>query len=80
MNTFNKFTFTKEDGNSTLVLELEEDVCTSVVSEFVSFMRGCGFVDVNIYSAMAELADEYFITLENIKSSEERDVLEAMTK
>jgi len=80
MNTFNKFTFTKEDENSTLVLELEEDVCVSIVSEFVSFMRGCGFADVNIYSAMEELADEYLTALENIKSSEGRDVLEAMTK
>ena len=56
---FNKFNFTKTDVNSTINLSFEIDNCEEIVDEFISFMRGCGFMDVNIYEAMGNAAEEY---------------------
>ena len=59
MTTFNRFKFEKTDNNSTLTLEVKTDGCQEIVDEFISFMRGCGFMDVNIYSAMENAVEEY---------------------
>ena len=29
------------------------------MDEFIAFMRGCGFMDVNIYNAMENAVEEY---------------------
>ena len=47
------------DNNSTLTCEISIDTCQEIVNEFISFMRGCGFMDVNIYSAMENAVEEY---------------------
>jgi hypothetical protein len=52
MTTFNQFKFEKTNTNSTLTLEVSVDGCQEIVDEFISFMRGCGFMDANIYAAM----------------------------
>ena len=59
MTTFNQFKFENTDNNSTLTLEVKADGCQEIVDEFISFMRGCGFMDVNIYSAMENAMEEY---------------------
>ena len=59
MTTFNQFKFEKTDNNSTITLEVKADGCQEIVDEFISFMRGCGFMDVNIYSAMENVVEEH---------------------
>jgi len=59
MTTFNQFKFQRVDGNSTLTLEVNVDGCQEIVDEFISFLRGCGFMDVNIYSAMENAVEEH---------------------
>ena len=59
MTTFNQFKFERVDGNSTLTLEVNVDGCQKIVDEFISFLRGCGFMDVNIYSAMENAVEEH---------------------
>jgi hypothetical protein len=38
-----KFTFTHEDGNRTLSMEVEEYQLEDVLAYFADFLRGCGF-------------------------------------
>ena len=52
MTTFNQFKFEKTNTNSTLTLEVNADGCQEIVDQFISFMRGAGFMDASIYSAM----------------------------
>tara|TARA_R110000868_G_scaffold312653_1_gene573647 strand:- start:81 stop:323 length:243 start_codon:yes stop_codon:yes gene_type:complete len=59
MTTFNQFKFEKTDDNSTLTLEVKGDGCQEIVDEFIAFMRGCGFMDASIYSAMENAVEEY---------------------
>ena len=58
MTTFNQFKFEKTDTNSTITLEVSVDGCQEVIDEFISFMRGCGFMDANIYDAMENAVEE----------------------
>jgi hypothetical protein len=58
MMTFNQFKFEKTDINSTITLEVNADGCQQVMDEFISFMRGCGFMDANIYEAMGNAVEE----------------------
>jgi hypothetical protein len=58
MTAFNQFKFERVDGNSTLTLEVNVDGCQEIVDEFISFLRGCGFMDENIYSAMENAVEE----------------------
>jgi len=59
MTTFNKFKFEHTDSNSKLTLEVGVDGCQEIVDEFISFMRGAGFMDASIYSAMENAVEEY---------------------
>jgi hypothetical protein len=58
MTTFNQFKFEKTDSNSTLILEVSADGCQEIVDEFIRFMRGCSFMDANIYAAMENAVEE----------------------
>ena len=59
MSTFNRFKFEHADSNSTLTLEVNADGCQEIVDEFIAFMRGSGFMDACIYSAMENAVEEY---------------------
>ena len=59
MTTFNQFKFEHTDSNSTLTLEVNADGCQEIVDEFISFMRGSGFMDASIYAAMENAVEEY---------------------
>ena len=59
MTTFNQFKFEHTDNNSTLTLEVNADRFQEIVDEFISFMRGSGFMDASIYSAMENAVEEY---------------------
>lgn len=58
MSTFNQFKFEHTDSNSTLTLEVKADGCQEIVDEFIAFMRGSGFMDASIYSAMENAVEE----------------------
>jgi hypothetical protein len=59
MTAFNQFKFERVDGNSTLTLEVNVDGCQEIVYEFISFLRGSGFMDASIYAAMENAVEEY---------------------
>jgi hypothetical protein len=59
MTAFNQFKFEKIDNNSTLTLEVGADSCQEIVDEFIRFMRGCSFMDVNIHEAMENAVEEH---------------------
>ena len=77
---FNKFNFTKTDGNSTITLSFEIDSCQEIVDEFITFMRGCGFLDISIYRAMGNAVDEYESYTSSLKNSIENGLYEAPDK
>jgi hypothetical protein len=64
MTTFNQF-----DTNSTLSLGVKADSCQEIVDEFISFMRGCGFMDENIYAAMENAVEENACYQDHIKKA-----------
>ena len=68
-NTFNSFKFQRVNSNSTLTCEVSADGCQEIVDEFISFMRGCGFMDVNIYSAMENAVEEYAVYSDHINKA-----------
>jgi hypothetical protein len=59
ITAFNQFKFERVDGNSTLTLEVNVDGCQEIVDEFISFLRGSGFMDASIYAAMENAVEEY---------------------
>ena len=69
MTTFNQFKFEKTDTNSTLTLEVSADGCQEIVDEFIRFMRGCSFMDVNIYDAMENAVEENACYQDHIKKA-----------
>ena len=69
MTTFNRFKFERVDGNSTLTLEVNVDGCQEIVDEFISFMRGVGFMDANIYAAMENAVEEHACYSDHIKKA-----------
>jgi predicted xylose isomerase-like sugar epimerase len=69
MTTFNQFKFEKTDNNSTITVEVKADGCQEIVDEFISFMRGCGFMDVNIYDAMENAVEEHTAYQEHINKA-----------
>ena len=79
-NTFNSFKFQRVDGNSTLTCEISVDGCQEIVDEFISFMRGCGFMDVNIYTAMENAVEEYASYSDHIKKAIESGLYEPIGK
>jgi hypothetical protein len=48
---------------------LSADGCQEVVNEFISFMRGCGYMDANIYVAMENAVEEYASYSDQLKKS-----------
>ena len=69
MTTFNQFKFEKTDNNSTLTLEVSADGCQEIVDEFIRFMRGCSFMDENIYDAMENAVEEHTAYQEHINKA-----------
>ena len=69
MTTFKRFKFERVDGNSTLTLEVNVDGCQEIVDEFISFMRGVGFMDENIYAAMENAVEENTCYQDHIKKA-----------
>lgn len=79
-NTFNSFKFQRVDSNSTLTCELSADGCQEIVDEFISFMRGCGFMDVNIYTVMENAVEEYASYSDHIKKAIESGLYDPIDK
>jgi len=68
----------RQDGDSTLTAEIKADGCQEVVDQFISFMRGCGFMDVNIYAAMANAVEEHESYTESLKNGIESGLYETI--
>ena len=79
-NTFNSFKFQRVDSNSTLTCGISIDTCQEIVDEFIAFMRGCGFMDVNIYTAMENAVEEYASYSDHIKKAIESGLYEPIGK
>jgi len=80
MTTFNQFKFEKTDTNSTLTSRVSVDGCQEIVDEFISFMRGCGYMDVNIYSAMENAVEDHASYTDHLKKSIESGLYEPIGK
>ena len=79
-NTFNSFKFQRVDSNSTLTCEISIDSCQEIVDEFISFMRGCGFMDVNIYLAMENAVEEHACYSGHVKKAINAGIYEPIDK
>ncbi|MFZ9114917.1 MAG: hypothetical protein ACO24D_17530 [bacterium] len=79
-NSFNSFKFQRVDVNSTLTCEISIDSCQEVVDEFISFMRGCGFMDANIYAAMENAVEEHASYSDHIKKAINAGLYESIDK
>ena len=77
---FNQFKFERVDNNSTLTCEISIDTCQQIVNEFISFMRGCGFMDVNIYNAMENAVEEYASYSDHINKAIKSGLYETIGK
>jgi hypothetical protein len=80
MTTFNQFKFEKTDSNSTITLEVSADGCQEIVDEFIRFMRGCSFMDVNIYDAMENAVEEHTAYQEHINKATELNMHDPIIK
>ena len=78
MTTFNTFKFQNIDSTSITAVELCADGCQEVVDQFISFMRGCGYIDVNIYESMSNAVEEYDRYTNSLKNSVESGLHEPM--
>ena len=79
-NTINFFKFQRVDVNSTLTCEISIDTCQEVVDEFISFMRGCGFMDANIYAAMENAVEEHACYSDHVKKAINAGIYEPIGK
>jgi hypothetical protein len=80
MTTFNTFKFQNIDSIATTTVELCADGCQEVVDQFISFMRGCGYMDVNIYASMSNAVEEYDSYTNSLKNNVESGLHEPMGK
>lgn len=78
MTTFNTFKFQNIDSTATTTVELSADGCQEIVDQFISFMRGCGYMDVNIYASMSNAVEEYDSYTNSLKNSVESGLHEPM--
>jgi acetolactate synthase small subunit len=76
MTTFNTFKFQNIDSTSTTTVEVCVDGCQEVVDQFISFMRGCGYMDVNIYASMSNAVEEYDGYTNSLKNGIESSLYE----
>ena len=58
--TRDQFVLQHIDGDTRITVTFNAVFTDEVVRQMVDFIRGCGHHDDNIYSAMAQVAEDYF--------------------
>ena len=61
--THNQFTLLYEDDNTKVLHEFKALVADDVVQHLVDFLKGCGYMESNVFEVMKELSDMYFDSL-----------------
>jgi len=61
--THDQFTLLYEDENTKVLHEFKALVADDVVQHLVDFLKGCGYMESNVFEAMKELSDMYFDSL-----------------
>jgi hypothetical protein len=61
--THDQFTLLYEDENTKVLHEFKALVADDVVQHLVDFLKGCGYMESNIFEAMKELSEMYFDSL-----------------
>jgi hypothetical protein len=60
--THDQFTLLYEDENTKVLHEFKAVVADDVVQHLVDFLKGCGYMESNIFESMQELSQMYFDT------------------
>jgi len=61
--THDQFTLLYEDDNTKVLHEFKALVADDVVQHLVDFLKGCGYMESNIFECMKELSEMYFDSL-----------------
>jgi DNA-directed RNA polymerase specialized sigma54-like protein len=58
--THDQFTLLYEDENTKVLHEFKAAIADDVVQHLVDFLKGCGYIESNIFEVMQELSQMYF--------------------
>lgn len=61
--THDQFTLLYEDENTKVLHEFKAVIADDVVQHLVDFLKGCGYMERNVFEAMKELSEMYFDSL-----------------
>lgn len=61
--THDQFTLLYEDENTKVLHEFKGIVADDVIQHLIDFLKGCGYMEDNIFEAMKELSAAYFDSL-----------------
>ena len=61
--THDQFTLLYEDEHTKVLHEFKGVIADDVVQHLVDFLKGCGYMESNVFEAMKELSDMYFDSL-----------------
>jgi hypothetical protein len=61
--THDQFILLYEDENTKVLHEFKAVIADDVVQHLVDFLKGCGYMESNVYEVMQDLAEAYFDSL-----------------
>lgn len=61
--THDQFILLYEDEHTKVLHEFKGVVADDVMQHIVDFLKGCGYMESNVFEAMKELSDMYFDSL-----------------
>ena len=61
--THDQFTLLYEDENTKVLHEFKAVIADDVVQHIVDFLKGCGYMESNVFEAMKEMSEMYFDSL-----------------
>lgn len=61
--THDQFTLLYEDEHTKVLHEFKGLIAEDVVQHLVDFLKGCGYMESNVFEAMKELSEQYFDSL-----------------
>lgn len=62
-STHDQFTLLYEDENTKVLHEFKAVIADDVMQRLVDFLKGCGYMESNVYEVMRDLSDMYFDSL-----------------
>jgi hypothetical protein len=72
-----QFTLLYEDENTKVLHEFKGIVADDVIQHLIDFLKGCGYIEDNIFEAMKEMSAAYFDSLSTQKYLMEWDKTKA---